>query len=452
MFGDYLDEFILNLESVQLIQDSSKGNLAKKIKKELEKYQEAILAKLYFEQLLEEKVDKKLEEKVLKIIEINKVDYENKAILYSFKKIENKLNKYKNPKEVYKVILKSFGTIEMMYNTALISIIIVFEKFITELFKNILEAYPNAYLNDKKIEYESIIKYEKIDELKNKIIQQEVDEIMRESIFSWIKKLNDKHKLNINLNNEYIKIFVEAYLRRNIIIHNDSKINLDYIKGMKNIGEIINEKEIGKKLLCNSKYILLAIDASIYVAIYFLYSMLVVFPDEREDLTNKIMDLGFEKIENKEYKLAREIFRLMKNDKDLNSQMHIYAAINYWQTYKWEGNYSEIEAEVNNFDFSACEKIIKLAIYALKNEYGNIEEILNAEFSNENENSDLAWQLEEFPVFQRLRKQKFYIDMKEKYKKIFNKYYSKIEEIEDSITEKVVKKDKGSFSISIDIS
>ena len=451
MFDKYLDFYILKMDSIKLIENTIEENIPNKINKEVERYKDAILMDLYFDQLLSGEPDKEIEEYVKKYIVINEFNPEEKKINYKFIRKGDKLNKYKNIEESRKAVSKGFFTMRTMYNNLLVSILIEFENIVTGLFKELITKIPDAYLKNTSISYAEIIKSQDIAEIKNTIISNEVDSIMRENIFTWIKELENKHGIEISLENEYTRNFIEAYFRRNIIVHNDSKINHDYINGMKKIKRTISEESIGKKVLCTKKYIDKVIESSIYFVIYIMNQMLKVFKEENENFTNAILNMGFEKIKSEEYSLAREIFRLLKDNKTLDQQTKIYSLINFWQTYKWNNKYEEVEKEINDFDISAYEELIKLAIYALRDEYDSIEQILNNEFNDEKQNEDLAIELEDFPIFKEVRKQQFYINLKEKYTDVFAIKSALIDEESEGERKEIVKNSKGKFQVTMSI-
>lgn len=451
MFDKYLDLYILKMESIKLIKETIESNIPNRINKELNKYQDAILMDFYFDQLLSGEADKNVENHVQKYITINEVNKEEKRISYRFNRKGDALNEFKSIEESRKAVSLSVYTLSTMYNNVLISILIEFENIVTSIFEDIITRYPDAYLNDTTVSYVKIIKANDIDEIKRKIISNEVDSIMRESIFKWLKIIEKKHKIIISLENQYTKDFIESYLRRNIIVHNDSKINMDYINGMKIIGEEVPENMVGKKLLCTKEYIEKTIDASIYFIIYIINQIIVLFNEENENFTNAIINLGFQKIKNEEYNLAREIQRLLKDNKTLDQQSRVYALINYWQTYKWDGKYEDVKKEIEAFDISAYEDLIKLAVYSLKDNYEKIETLLSYEFSDEKQNEELAVELEDFPVFKQLRKQKFYKDLKEKYPNAFNVKSTQIDEENEDGRKEIVKNNKGKFEITIDV-
>lgn len=451
MFDKYLELYILKMESIKLIKETIEKHIPNRINKEVTKYQDAILMDFYFEQLLSGKTDKKIEEHVQKYITVNEINKEDKKISYRFNRKGDGLNKLKNIEESRKAVSIGIYTRNTMYNNILISILIEFENIITRIFEEIITKYPDAYLGDTNVSYAEIIKAQNIDDIKGQIISNEVNTIMRESIFKWIKILEKKHKIIISLENRYTKDFIEAYLRRNIIVHNESKINNDYINGMKIIGKNVKENMIGHRLECTKEYIDRIIDSSIYLIIYIINQILILFKEENENFTNAILSMGFEKIKNEEYNLSREMFRLLKDNKTLDQQTKIYSQINYWQTYKWDNKYEEVRTEIEAFDISAYEVLIKLAVYALKEDYEKIEKLLNYEFNEEKQNEELAYELEDFPVFKQLRKQQFYKDLKQKYPNTFDIKSTQIDEENEEERKEIVKNDKGKFKITIDV-
>lgn len=74
MFEKYLELYILKMESIKLIKETIEKNMPYTINKEVNKYKDAMLMDLYFEQLLVGRIDKKIEAYVKKIITVNETD------------------------------------------------------------------------------------------------------------------------------------------------------------------------------------------------------------------------------------------------------------------------------------------------------------------------------------------------------------------------------------------
>lgn len=450
MLDKNLELYILKMESIKIIKETIEKNVPTNVNKNIDRYKDAILMDVYFGQLLNGEIDTELEQYVKKYVTVNEVDANEKKISYKFNRVGDGLNPYKSLGEARKIYSISEYTLVTMYNNILLSILIEFENIIGRILKKIITAYPEPYVKDKNISYAKVIESKDINDVKEKIIDNEVDSLMRENIFEWMNILQRKHGIIIQVENLYVQKFIEAYLRRNIIVHNDSKVNQDYINGMKKAGKTISEKSIGKKLLCTKTYIENVIDASIYTIICICYNSLKLFKDEEEKLVDKMIEFGFEKIKNEEYDLAREIHKLIKDNDGLDQQSRIYALINYWQTFKWSNKYEEVKDEIDKFDISAYEDLIKLAVFALREEYDNLSDLLNSKFSEDKQNEELAIQLEEFPIFKEVRKKKFYKELKENYPEAFSIKSTLVNE-ENEEKGEMVENTKGVFKVTLGI-
>lgn len=448
MFKDIFELYILKMESIKMTMEVLEKNMSNRINKEVEKYKDAILIDVYFSELLEGKTDQKLEKYVQKYITVNDVCKEEKRVSYRFNRKGDKLNKQKSIDESRKVISRGYYTLTTMYNNLLISILIEFENVMTKIFGKIINRYPSAYLGNTSVSYVEIIKSKDLKEVKKDIIDREVELLMRDNIFKWFKTIEQNHKKTISLENIYMKKFIEAYYRRNIIVHNDSKINNEYIKGIKVVGEDISDEMIGKRILCTDKYINEVINSSIYVIIYLISQISELFRDENDFFNNSIMEFSYEQIKSEEYELAREVCRLLKDNKNLDQQSRIYSLINFWQTYKWTNKYQEVKQDIENFDISAFDDLIKLAVYALRDEYNKIEVLLKREFNKEKQNEDLAMNIEDFPIFKSVRNQQFFKELKENYPDVFAVKSTQIDN-ENEERKEIVKDYKGDFKINL---
>lgn len=442
-FSKYVDE----IQGIKLTMEALTESLPKKINQDAQKYKFAILLDLYLSLKVDGKVDSKLESYMQRFVEIKSIDTENKSVIYNWKKTSDLKGKVLNVEQSKKMVAKYQETIDTMYDNLLISIMIKFENIITDIFRNIITKYTDVYLNNKNVKYTDILKVKDIEEMKKKVIDEEIENIMRQNIFEWIKILKDKHSVKIDTENSYFKQFIEAYYRRNILVHNHGIINDDYIFGLKKADIEFKEEYKGKRMIIDENYILQVIDASIYTIFNFIYNLIKLYPEENESIANEILAYGMDLIILRKYNLARELFCKLKVNKKVTEEIRIYSQINYWQTFKWNDEFENIKAEVEKFDVSASNEVIQLAVYALLDNYEKIFEIVNKKFSNNNEDYELAAMLEEWPIFQDVRKQDKYNEMKEQYPNVF--YDKETIKDDDKTSEKVIKQDKGKFEMEL---
>ena len=138
-----------------------------------------------------------------------------------------------NPTKAAREFRKLSERIDIINNTTLILLLIKYEETIAGIFKYIISKFPSAYLDNKTLSYSEILKINsKLDSVKEVLLEREIDEIMRMPISDWYKILKEKHKINFDNLKEVFPKFKEVYYRRNIIVHNNGKINASYLNGV----------------------------------------------------------------------------------------------------------------------------------------------------------------------------------------------------------------------------
>lgn len=116
-------------------------------------------------------------------------------------------------------------------NNAIISLLIRFENFLTAYFKWIINKYPTKYLNEKSIQYSELLKFD-YENLKRELALDAANSIMSQPLDDWWKIIKS-HKFDLEIFSEQLGEFSEIYYRRNLIVHNNGRINRQYISGAK---------------------------------------------------------------------------------------------------------------------------------------------------------------------------------------------------------------------------
>jgi hypothetical protein len=104
-----------------------------------------------------------------------------------------------------------------------------FEDFISKQFRIVFTRIPEILkTKEKSVAYNRLFDASNLDELKDDIIEQEIRKIMMKDIDEIRKDL--KHFLNIDLklDTDNWNALRECFQRRNILLHNNKKINLVY--------------------------------------------------------------------------------------------------------------------------------------------------------------------------------------------------------------------------------
>ncbi|MFT3911471.1 MAG: hypothetical protein QM737_18755 [Ferruginibacter sp.] len=153
----------------------------------------------------------------------------------------------------------------IVYAMSLVYSLAHFEAFLSEITKELFLAFPLSLSNSKKqLSYEEIIKNNANEKLINIIIQRELIEISFKNIKEQIEYLSTK----FNISYKYVKgestwgtdeldieALVELFSIRNMILHNNSIVNVKFLKdnpdSLYKEGDklIVTDKQVSKAIL-----------------------------------------------------------------------------------------------------------------------------------------------------------------------------------------------------------
>lgn len=440
MLRELFNEYIDDIDTIKLRVSGIGSGIEQAINKDLNNYKNAVLIDLYLTQLIDGNENTELKKKALNMIEVKSVEKNEGRVLYEIKNKKRRDISYSKIIQSRRALKRYQSLIEHMYENELISLIIKFENIISNLFYVLVKRFPDCYINEQRITYSDLCCYKTVDDIKEKVVKEKVELLMRDNFFSWIKVLYEKHKIVVKDESRFYNDFIESYYRRNIIVHNNGVVNSDYKNAVK------SNVEVGEKLFCNEEYFDNAIQASIYIIVKILCESSKVFVEERENLISDIIDYGVNLIDKEKYLLARDIFKMIKNMTNITQEIKIYCQLNYWQTFKWNGDFeNEIKQDINIFDVSACNEYIKLGKYALLDDFEKIFDILNKKINTE-EAYEYINALEEWPIFKEVRIKEEYYKLRDENPDAFSQ---ESDTNEEEISDNVLKEKNGKLILDI---
>ena len=241
--GYILQNAALSIESLKDYYFSQVDRITKEIDKKISRFIPGTLIDKYLcakathqEELLNDESGIKATELAKKLLSDITINENESGYSVSYKLNEKFANnpKYEiNPTKAAREFRKLSERIDIINNTTLILLLIKYEETIAGIFKYIISKFPSAYLDNKTLSYSEILKINsKLDSVKEVLLEREIDEIMRMPISDWYKILKEKHKINFDNLKEVFPKFKEVYYRRNIIVHNNGKINASYLNGV----------------------------------------------------------------------------------------------------------------------------------------------------------------------------------------------------------------------------
>ncbi len=146
------------------------------------------------------------------------------------------LRKYKKYKELSKKAFQDSRMIKMCPKFTISHLVQIYDSFLTKMLSETLFFYPGVFsLCEKALKLEKFKEDKSIDDVKRRFISFQVEELMRDSHVKQIEWIDKKLKTSIKSIASF-KDFIFLTELRNIIIHNNGKINGIFKANLKKAG------------------------------------------------------------------------------------------------------------------------------------------------------------------------------------------------------------------------
>lgn len=306
---------------------------------------------------------------------------------------------------------------ELLYKSSLISLISSIEWFLCQIFKVYFEKFPDALGgNDKVFSLNDLKAFGSIEDSVKALVEAKVENIMRGSFEDWIKFLKQNVRLSMGYLDRHIEELSEVFQRRNIIVHNGSRVNSIYISKVS--PRLRTKLSIGQDLEIDESYLGESINrfegSFILIAAEFWKQL----EPEAIDRAETLNDISFQHLQAERWTVSESLSHFIKNDKKMPERQQLIGQINYWQSLKWQGRYNEIKDEAEKADFSAKDGLFQLAIYALTEKNRVFFELLPKIIDTEK----LSYEsLETWPIFRQMRQDLQYEVFRQERKTEFDK-------------------------------
>ena len=340
-----------------------------------------------------------------------------------------KIDPEKNELNVKKAAIeheKARQMIGLHNNNALISVLVRFENFLNDYFVWLINKYPDKYLSEKQIKYSELLKYN-YDELRSELAKEAANSIMSQPLSDWLKTFSN-HKIKLDVISKQLNEFKEIYYRRNLIVHNNGKINRQYLAGIKADGR---DYQLGKKLVTDRQYVLESISTTMIIVYGILYASLKVNKEDKDEYLEFLFSAGFEHMMEEDWSVSYFIFGLLINEECKNVLTNTLSQINFWISCKNMGKFEQIKAEIEEVDYSAMNISVRMAKEILLENYEAAVPLMDEAMSCEM-TPDVV---ETGPLFIQFRKTEYYKVFKEKYADRIEQQMLTSEDLESRKTE-----------------
>lgn len=294
--------------------------------------------------------------------------------------------------------------VEVLYKSAFVMLISYFDFLMSDLIHYFYETYPESLANkDLSVSLSELKLCDNVTEAMDYIINREVDKVLYDNLKKQRKYLENYLKIDAKENIICWSRINEAMERRNIIVHNDSKINNRYLKNVNS--SVIPGKtkglRKGAKITVDKDYFTTVFNEILIAGI--ILSQCCWRKWRKDDVNNAdsclIKDM-YDALTKERWTDAERLGLFSKECKVANKRNQLYLDINYCQSLKWQNKKDDLEQELRKFDVSTLSPIYILALCALKSDrqnfYKNVEKAI---IVDKMQKGDFM----EWPLFRELR-------------------------------------------------
>ena len=290
----------------------------------------------------------------------------------------------------------------------------IFEEYFGSVLKILISRKPEAYFYDKAVKYSVLINKD-IEDLTNELINQEVNGLMY-AVSETIEKVNQTHKLKLEKYQDIWDSYIELDLRRNIIVHNEGRVNQKYLSGLP---KKYTKPQNGCLLICDDIYVVKSIESLIKFA-YLLYYLI----SDGEDELSFLESTAFEFLSSEKWDVSLFAYDLLLAIPTLKNIDKTIYQINRLMAKKHINGLDSTKGEIEQFDISGMENRFIIAKNLLLENHEEVNELLKVDYP---ESFDFHM-IQTWPIFIEYRKS-------EEYKAFINEHQTEYAKYELKETE-----------------
>lgn len=319
--------------------------------------------------------------------------------------------------------------IDVISYNIVVSIVSIYDAFLGNLIRTMFEIKPDMLnIEDSKFSITDIIEAGDVENLKRKVIEKQVENILRENHvyhFEWLEK-----KLGIPLRKDLPSFidFVEITERRNLFVHANGVVSQQYIQkcteqNVKGIDNIV----IGSKLGASISYIYHCYNIFLEIGLKLgqVIWRKLVGKESYEAADDNLIDVSYDLLKEKRYELARVITEFGTHGpiKHEQKSSELVLIVNNALSFYLNGDKEKGKKVLGHSDWSAYNLKFQLARAIILEDYEEAVKLMKKSGKDgEIKKYEYCWPL--FSVFVETT------IFKDTFREIFNCEFEKAENIE----------------------
>lgn len=301
-------------------------------------------------------------------------------------------------------------------NMFLLAIVSQYDAFLTDLLKSLLQAKPEiAFTSDKTIRFSEISKFASLDQVKESLIEKEVETIVRQSHAKQFEVLEKLFSVPLREGLDIWPDFIEITERRNLLAHTNGVVSSQYVAVCRSNGVQQGElPNVGEKLRFPPDYL-----EKCYRVLYEISMKLAhvlwrkVVPRDLRSSDAHYNEKCFQLIKSGQYELAIKMLDFMCDVVRRHSEenLRLFMEINRCNAHRLAGNAGRCRELLSGMDTSALGLEFRLAEAILRDDYAGAAALMRAIGARHDVVTAFAYS--EWPLFEGFRDSEHFLNVYE---------------------------------------
>lgn len=277
-----------------------------------------------------------------------------------------------------------------------VSMVSVYDAFLIRFLRSLFKLCPQILnSSDKTITVSDLMKFGNIDELKNFLIEGDIDSILREEHAKQLDLINKKFSLKMKLDPELQCSLSEVTRLRNLYVHTDEGLYSEEIHNKKD--DELKTVRLGVSLNDIDKCYYTLFEICVKMTHYIWRKF---YKDDLKWADSSLNEISYNLLCKEKYQLAQKILKFACTETcAFNEQSKMIFIVNYALSHKLDNDDKKCKKILDDYDWSAKMDDFKIAHAVLLENWAKASEVM---YSIGN-NKDWIQPYQEWPLFYKFR-------------------------------------------------
>ena len=305
-------------------------------------------------------------------------------------------------------------------NMFLLTLVSQYDAFIADLFKSFLQKKPELVsASQKSLSFSEISEFESIEEIKNSIINDKVENLIRESHTKQFDNMEKLFDVKLRSGLDIWSDFIEVTERRNLLAHTNGIVTRQYVSVCKRNG-VAKEKiqDVGEKLSFSPQYFSNAYNVFFEISTKLAHVLWrKMFPNELEMSDSHYNNVCYRLLKSKNYDVAIKLLDFICDEQKKHSSDNaiLHLKFNRCNAYRLANQQDRCIKFLDLIDTSALGIEFKLVEAVLRNQFDTASEIMRIIGKTNDAINQFSYS--DWPIFEGFRESNEFL---ETYEEIFN--------------------------------